>query len=44
MVRLGDHRGGAAELEAFAAVLDDADPAQAEVLRREAGLARSRLN
>lgn len=44
LVRLGDHLGGAAELEALGAVLEDADPVQAEVVRREAGLARSRLN
>ena len=44
LVRLGDHLGGAEELDALAAVLDDADPGQAEAVRREAGLARSRLN
>ncbi|MCW2777098.1 MAG: putative transcriptional regulator, partial [Frankiales bacterium] len=44
LVRLGDHLGGAAELEAYATVVEDADPVQAETARREAGLARSRLN
>ncbi|MCW2606223.1 MAG: putative transcriptional regulator [Frankiales bacterium] len=44
LVRVGQHLRGAAELEAFAAAVDDADPVQAEQARREAGLARSRLN
>lgn len=44
LVRLGDHRGGAAELESYAGVLERTDPAEAERVRREAGLARSRLN
>ncbi len=44
LVRLGDHLGGAAELELFAAVVDGSEPQQAEQARREAGLARSRLN
>jgi regulator of sirC expression with transglutaminase-like and TPR domain len=43
-VRLGDHLGGAADLEDYALVVDDADDAEAETARREARLARSRLN
>ena len=44
LVRLGDHLAGAAELASLATVLEDADPVQAEAVRREAALARSRLN
>jgi len=44
LVRLGDHLRGAAELDAYAEVVDGADPAAAEQARREARLARSRLN
>lgn len=44
LVRLGDHLAGAAELTSLAEVLEDADPVQAEQVRREAALARSRLN
>ena len=44
LVRLGDHLAGAAELASLALVLEDADPVQAEAVRREAALARSRLN
>lgn len=44
LVRLGDHLGGAAELEAYAAVVADHDQAGAEQARRKAKLARARLN
>jgi regulator of sirC expression with transglutaminase-like and TPR domain len=44
LVRLGDHLGGAAELEHFAAVVQHDDEAAAEKARREAGQARARLN
>ena len=44
LVRLGSHLAGAAALEEFAAVVEDAEPAAAEQARREAGLARARLN
>jgi len=44
LVRLGDMLGGAAELEAYADVLDGADSDQAQDLRRHARLARARLN
>ena len=44
LVRLGAHLPGAAELEAYAAVVAEADPAAAEQARREARLARARLN
>ncbi len=44
LVRLGQHQRGAAELEAFADAVQEADPLQAQQARREAGLARSRLN
>ena len=43
-MRLGDHLGGAADLEDYALVVDDADDSAAETARREARLARSRLN
>ncbi|HVM27409.1 MAG TPA: transglutaminase-like domain-containing protein [Mycobacteriales bacterium] len=44
LVRLGDHLGGAAELEHFAEVVADDDPGSAETARRAAGAARARLN
>ena len=44
LVRTGDHLGGAAELEAWAEVVESADPEAAEAARRGARLARSRLN
>lgn len=44
LVRLGDHLGGAAELEAYAGVVADVDPPEAEQARREARLSRARLN
>lgn len=44
LVRLGDHLGGAAELETWAEVVEGADPEAAEQGRRGARLARSRLN
>ncbi len=43
-VRLGDHLGGAAELEEWAGVAEGADPAAAEQARRAARSARARLN
>ena len=44
LVRLGDHLAGAAEIEAWAEVVEAADPQAAEQGRRSARLARSRLN
>lgn len=44
MVQLGDHVGGAAELEHYASLVEDVDEAQAAHARREARLAVSRLN
>ncbi len=44
LVRLGEHLRGADELERYAAAVDDVDPQEAATARREAGLARSRLN
>lgn len=44
MVRLGSHLEGAAELESYAALVDDVDEAVAEACRREARQARARLN
>jgi regulator of sirC expression with transglutaminase-like and TPR domain len=44
MVRLGCHLEGAAELEAYAALLDDVDESVADACRREARQARARLN
>ena len=41
---LGDHLGGAAELEAYATGVEDVDEAAAGVARRQARLARARLN
>jgi regulator of sirC expression with transglutaminase-like and TPR domain len=44
LVRLGDHVGGATELEDYALVVEDEDAATAEKARREARQARARLN
>ncbi|MCU1592287.1 MAG: putative transcriptional regulator [Frankiales bacterium] len=44
MVRLGAHLEGAAELEEYAALVDDLDESTAEACRREARQARARLN
>jgi regulator of sirC expression with transglutaminase-like and TPR domain len=44
LVRLGDHVGGATELEDYALVVDDDDAGAAETARREARQARARLN
>ncbi|MCW2622449.1 MAG: putative transcriptional regulator [Frankiales bacterium] len=44
LVRLGDHLGGARELEAWAEVVDGSDPDAAEQARRQARLARACLN
>jgi regulator of sirC expression with transglutaminase-like and TPR domain len=44
LVRLGSHLAGAAELEAYAALVEDVDDAVAEACRREARQARARLN
>ncbi|MGB8652580.1 MAG: transglutaminase-like domain-containing protein, partial [Mycobacteriales bacterium] len=44
LVRLGDHLGGAAELEDYAALVEDVDQPGAEEARRSARLARARLN
>lgn len=44
LVRLGDHLGGARELEEFAGAVGDAQPEAAETARREARSARARLN
>ena len=44
LVRLGDHLGGAQELETYALVVQGADEAGAEAARREARLARAQLN
>ncbi len=44
LARVGDYRQGAAELEAFAEVLDSLDPERAEGVRREARMARAQLN
>ena len=44
LVRLGNHLGGAHELEAYALVVDDADDDAAAAARREARLARAQLN
>ena len=44
LVRLGDYPGGARELEAYAEVVEDADPGAAEQAARAARLSRSRLN
>jgi hypothetical protein len=44
LVRLGDHVGGAEELEDYASLVENVDEAEAELARREARLARARLN
>lgn len=44
LVRLGDSLGGAAELEAYALGVEDVDEAAATTARRQARLARARLN
>ena len=44
LVRLGDHIGGAVELERYAALVEDADDATATAVRRQARQARARLN
>ena len=44
LVRLGDHLGGAEELETYALVVGDADEQAADAARREARLARAQLN
>jgi regulator of sirC expression with transglutaminase-like and TPR domain len=44
MVRLGSHLQGAAELESYAALVEDVDEHIAETCRREARQARARLN
>ena len=44
LVRLGRHLDGAEELETYALVVEEADPAAAEVARREGRLARAQLN
>jgi len=43
-VRLGEHLGGAQDLETYADVVEDADPDAATSARRAARLARARLN
>ena len=44
LVRLGDHLGGAEELETYAMVVDGSDEQAATAARREARLARAQLN
>jgi regulator of sirC expression with transglutaminase-like and TPR domain len=44
LVRLGDHVGGAEELEEYASLVENVDEAEAEATRREARSARARLN
>jgi regulator of sirC expression with transglutaminase-like and TPR domain len=44
LVRLGDHLGGAEELETYALVVDGSDEAAATAARRAARLARAQLN
>jgi regulator of sirC expression with transglutaminase-like and TPR domain len=44
LVRLGDHLGGADELETYAMVVEGADDGEATAARREARLARAQLN
>ncbi|MCW2600473.1 MAG: putative transcriptional regulator [Frankiales bacterium] len=44
LVRLGDHAGGARELEEYASLVDPIDDTEAEVARRHARSARARLN
>jgi regulator of sirC expression with transglutaminase-like and TPR domain len=42
--RLGDYLGAATAIEAYASLIDPLDPAAAELARRQAKLARSRLS
>lgn len=44
LVRLGDFRGGARELEAYAEAVEPVAPEEAETARREAHSSRARLN
>jgi regulator of sirC expression with transglutaminase-like and TPR domain len=44
LVRLGDHLAGATELEHYASLVEEVDEAEADKGRRQARLARSRLN
>ena len=44
LVRLGDHLGGAEELETYALVVSASDERAADAARREARLARAQLN
>jgi hypothetical protein len=44
LVRLGDHLGGAEELETYALVVDGSDEQAADAARREARQARAQLN
>jgi hypothetical protein len=44
LVRTGDIARGAAELEAYADVLDEAEPTPATAVRRQARAARALLN
>ena len=44
LARIGDYLGAAEELEAYAEVLDTLDGERASTLRREARMARARLN
>ncbi|MGR8008468.1 transglutaminase family protein [Streptomyces hypolithicus] len=44
LAQRGDFLGGAAEMEAYAEILAEAEPAAAESVRRRAGAARARLN
>ncbi len=44
LVRLGDHLGGAEELETYALVVSASDEQAADAARREARLARAQLN
>ena len=44
LVRLGDHLGGASELEDYALAAEDGEAVAAETARREARQARARLN
>ena len=44
LVRLGDHLGGAADLEEYASLVEPVDGAEAEAARRDARSARARLN
>ena len=44
LVRLGDHLGGARELEEYASLVEPVDEGEAETALRQARLARARLN